>query len=182
MPRWLNPANLLTLIRLLLAPAAILAILAHAPARALEVFFVAAVTDGIDGWLARRFAWSSAAGAYLDPIADKVLLSGIYLALVAVHSLPWWFVGLIFGRDLFILGACVIALLFTHLRQFPPSVWGKLSTLFQIGMAVTVLARDATTSVVLGTLTEALIWPTAAITLWSGIHYAWRGLRLVRVH
>jgi len=92
MPRWFNLANFFTLLRLILIPYIIGAILAGRHTRALELFFVAAVTDVIDGTLARSYGMSTQAGAFLDPIADKCLLSGIFLALGAVGSVPWWFV------------------------------------------------------------------------------------------
>src|SRR5579883_2909018 len=104
--------------------------------RALALFAAAAVTDALDGALARRFGWTSTAGAYLDPIADKALLSGLYLTLAVTGDIPWWLVGLIFGRDLLILAAAGLALLFTRLRAFPPSLWGKVSTIFQVLTAV----------------------------------------------
>ena len=99
MPRWFNLANFFTLIRLILIPYVIGAILSGHHSRALELFFVAAVTDVIDGTLARSYGMSTQAGAYLDPIADKCLLSGIFLALGAIGSVPWWFVAIVLGRD-----------------------------------------------------------------------------------
>ena len=83
MPRWFNLANLFTLLRLILVPYVIGAILAGRHGLALELFFVAALTDVIDGTLARSYGLATEAGAYLDPIADKCLLSGIFLALGA---------------------------------------------------------------------------------------------------
>jgi cardiolipin synthase (CMP-forming) len=96
------------------------------------------------------------------------------------RSAPVWMVGVILGRDLLILGSSGAALLLTRLRAFPPSVWGKASTFFQILTAVAYLARNAFGSSVLAILCAALIWPTAALTVWSGIDYGWRGWRLVR--
>ena len=92
MPRWFNLANFFTLLRLILVPYIIGAILDGRHSRALELFFVAAVTDVIDGVLARTYGMATQAGAYLDPIADKCLLSGIFLALGATGRAPWWFV------------------------------------------------------------------------------------------
>ena len=177
---WLTLPNLFTLARLLLAPIIVYEILHRRAFAALSIFAVAAATDVIDGYLARRFGAATAAGAFLDPIADKLLLTGVYLALALAGSVPWWLVGVIFGRDLFILASSAVALLATRLRAFPPSIWGKASTFFQILTAVAFLGRDAFESTLLAALSAALIWPTLALTVWSGVHYGWRGARLLR--
>ncbi|HWQ52211.1 MAG TPA: CDP-alcohol phosphatidyltransferase family protein [Bryobacteraceae bacterium] len=174
--------NLFTSLRLLLAPVVIRAILHGQHNLALAVFAIAAATDGLDGAIARQFKQITTAGAYLDPIADKVLLSGVYLALAIAEMLPWWFVALIFGRDLLILSFAVYAISFTTLRKFEPSVWGKLSTFLQIVTAVTWMARNVLMHPAVDVVANALIWPTAAATVWSGLHYAWRGLRTLRTH
>jgi cardiolipin synthase len=180
MRTWLTLPNLFTLARLALAPIIVYAILNRRAFAALCIFAVAAATDVIDGYLARHFGAATAAGAFLDPIADKLLLTGVYLALALGGRVPWWLVGVIFGRDLLILAASTVALLATKLRAFPPSVWGKASTFFQILTAVAFLGRDAFASPLLATISAALIWPTLALTVWSGIHYGWRGARLLR--
>ncbi|HTT66319.1 MAG TPA: CDP-alcohol phosphatidyltransferase family protein [Bryobacteraceae bacterium] len=182
MRTWLTLPNLVTLVRLLLAPVIIEAILRRRAFAALCIFAAAAVTDVIDGYLARHFGAATAAGAFLDPIADKLLLTGVYLALALTGSVPWWLVGVIWGRDLLILTASGLALAVTRLRAFPPSVWGKASTFFQILTAVAFLGRDAFGSTLLAAASAALIWPTLALTIWSGVHYGWRGARLLRIH
>jgi cardiolipin synthase len=182
MRTWLTLPNLLTASRMLLTPFILYGILERRAMDAAVLFAVAAATDAIDGYLARRMHAATSAGAYFDPIADKVLLSGVYLVLAIVGSVPWWLLAVIFGRDLLILSSSGVALLLTHLREFPPSLWGKISTFFQILTAVAFLARNAFGTPFLETLCSALIWPTAALTVWSGIHYGWRGLRLVRTH
>ncbi|HUE21774.1 MAG TPA: CDP-alcohol phosphatidyltransferase family protein [Bryobacteraceae bacterium] len=180
MRTWLTLPNLFTLARLVLAPVIVYAILQGRAFAALSIFAVAAATDLIDGYLARHFGAASATGAFFDPIADKLLLTGVYLALALSGSVPWWLVGVIFGRDLLILAASAVALLATRLRAFPPSVWGKASTFFQVLTAVAFLGRNAFGWPILATLSAALIWPTLALTVWSGMHYGWRGARLLR--
>jgi cardiolipin synthase len=180
MRTWLTLPNLFTLARLALAPVIVYAILERRAFAALCIFAAAAATDLIDGYLARHFGAATAAGAFLDPIADKLMLTGVYLALALGRSVPWWLVGVIFGRDLLILAASAAALLATKLRAFPPSAWGKASTFFQIFTAVAFLGRNAFDSALLSTLSAALIWPTLALTVWSGMHYGWRGVRLLR--
>jgi cardiolipin synthase (CMP-forming) len=182
MRQWLTLPNWITLARVALVPLILREILNGRHVAALALFAAAAATDGIDGYLARRLHSVTAAGAYLDPIADKLLLSGVYLALAVIGSVPWWLVAVVFGRDLLILAASGVALLATRLRAFPPSLWGKASTFLQVVTAVTFLARNATGSRLLAALAAALVWPVAGLTVWSGIHYGWRGIRLLRMH
>jgi len=174
--------NLLTILRLVLAPFIFAAIVSGRHMVALVLFAIAAFTDGLDGLLARQINQATALGAYLDPIADKVLLSGVYLSLAVAGSIPSWLVVVIFGRDLFLLASSGIALFFTAFREFHPSVWGKASTLVQIACATTWMAQNAAGLPPLHVLAQALIWPTAAITIWSGLHYSWRGVRFLKAH
>ena len=174
--------NLLSLARLVLAPFVFTAILSERHESALWLFIAAAVTDALDGALARHFHQATKFGAYLDPIADKVLLSGVFLSLAAVHSVPWWLVIVIFGRDVLLLVSSAVALLFTELRQFRPSVWGKLSTFLQICCATTWMVQNVLNSAPIHAIANALIWPTAAATMWSALHYSWRGFRILRAH
>jgi cardiolipin synthase (CMP-forming) len=174
--------NLLSLARLALAPFVFRAITSAEQTQALGLFACAAVTDGLDGMLARRFRQITPIGAYLDPIADKILLSGAYVSLAVVGSVPWWLVIVIFGRDVFLLASSGVVLVFTEFREFRPSIWGKASTFVQIACAVAWMTHNAVNSPAILALARGLIWPTAAITIWSGLHYSWRGWRLVRAH
>ncbi|MBZ5580021.1 MAG: CDP-alcohol phosphatidyltransferase family protein [Acidobacteriia bacterium] len=174
--------NAFTILRLLLVPWVIRAIWTGHLTRALILFAGAAITDLLDGAIARRFRLSSPAGAYLDPIADKVLLSGVYLALAGSGTFPWWLVILIFGRDLYILLGVGVFLWMTPIRKFPPSVWGKVSTFVQVATAVVWMARNLLFGPVLEALMPAMLWPCAAVTIASGVHYTWRGVQLARTH
>lgn len=178
----MNLANLLTTARIAITPFVILAILNGSFHLALVLLAVAAITDFFDGAVARRFSLRTRLGAYLDPIADKLLLSGVFLALGATRIVPWWLVILIFARDLFLLLSSVIALAFTKFRDFRPSVWGKASTFVQILCVTAWMAQNVPIFSAFRALAQALIWPTAAITFWSGLHYAWRGWRSIWVH
>ena len=180
MPRWCNLANLFTLFRLILVPYVIGAILDGRHSRALELFFVAAVTDVIDGALARSYGLATQAGAYLDPIADKCLLSGIFLALGAIGSVPWWFVVVVLGRDMYILLAVVAVMALTKVRKFPPSRWGKISTFVQMATAVTWMVENIWPVPALHTISSAMLWVCAVFTVWSGIHYTLRGAQTLR--
>jgi cardiolipin synthase len=172
----LTVPNLVTLLRLMFAPFVAADILDGYYRRAIALCFVAGLTDVIDGLLARKMGEATRAGAYLDPIADKILLSAIYVALGIAQAIPWWMVAIVFGRDILILGMAVYGILFTSIRKFPPSVWGKLSTFFQISAALMVMCSRAGFPAPV-TLS---IWLMLAATGWSGIHYAWRGITLLR--
>lgn len=181
MPVWLNAANFFTLVRLALVPLVLLDILGGHHLRALSLFFLAALTDVIDGSLARGSSGVTQLGAYLDPIADKCLMSGVFLALAAASIVPWWFVAVILGRDLLILLGAIAALSFTKVRQFPPSRWGKLSTFVQIVTAICWMVRDAWPAPVFVAIASAMLWVCVLFTVRSGLDYMQRGIHLFRV-
>lgn len=171
-----NLPNLFTLARLVLAPFVASDILHNHYGRAIILLFIAGFTDVIDGFLARRLQSSTLAGAYFDPIADKIMLSVIYVSLGIAGALQWWMVGVVFGRDVLILAMAGYGLLFTSLRKFPPSVWGKISTFFQIAAALVVMGARAG---IPAPVTLALSLMVAG-TVISGLHYAWRGVVMLR--
>jgi cardiolipin synthase len=168
--------NLLSTARLALAPW-LFALLWHRQyGTALIVIFIAGVTDGLDGLIARNFGAASKLGAYLDPIADKLLLSGTFLTLALAGALAKWLAVIVLGRDVLILLFAAIAFLFTSLRSFPPSIWGKASTAAQIAYILVLLAHfDGFLSANMVTPFEYL---TAILTVWSFLHYAWTARRM----
>jgi cardiolipin synthase len=171
--RWLNIANLFTIARLAAAPFAVRAILLGRHGQALVIVLAAGLSDTVDGAIARRFGMTTSVGAYLDPIVDKLFLSAVYISLAIIGSVPWWLVVEIFGRDLLILAACGVAIVFLHIRRFPPSIWGKASTFLQILCALFIMIGNAFALRWSG----VLIWPVALLTAFSGVHYLWRALR-----
>lgn len=160
--RWLNIPNGLCVFRLALTPFIVLRILAIDFRGALWLLAIAGVTDALDGFLARKFNWTTRVGLVLDPIADKVLLGSTYLALGAADALPWWLVILVFGRDLLLLAGTALLMLITDRRNFPPSIWGKLSTALQILTGIWALITW---------VPDLLLGLTGFATAWSGIHY-----------
>ena len=160
----------------MLTPFVALAILNGSYGRAILLLFAAGFTDVIDGFLARRLGESTAFGAYLDPIADKTLLVVIYLSLGSVRAMAWWMVAIVFGRDLLILAMAAYGLMFTTVRKFPPSVWGKISTFFQIAAALIVMGDRAG----IPAPVRLALWLMVAATIWSGVHYGWRGIGMLR--
>jgi cardiolipin synthase (CMP-forming) len=175
-----NLPNLLTLLRLLLVPVVVTFIVEGRYLLAGWLFGAAAFTDILDGAAARALGVSTQVGAYLDPIADKCLLSGVYLALAWAHLVPWWLVAIIFGRDIYILVGVGIFMLFTPIRRFPPSIWGKVSTFVQICTAVIWMAHAIFGIRVLGELSSAMLWPCVGFTVWSGLDYTWNGIQAYR--
>jgi len=136
---------------------------------------IAGFSDAFDGFIARRFNWQTRLGAYLDPVADKLLLAAIYLSLTFAGMAPGWLVGLIVARDVIILAMVAAAFAFTQFRDFPPTLWGKINTALEI-LTSLMLVAGCTSATPL--FTRALIWITAASTAWSGFHYMGRGLRM----
>lgn len=182
MPAWLNLPNLFTLSRLVLTPFVLLAIVDGRHGTALLLFGIAGLTDTLDGVTARKLKLTTQVGAYLDPIADKCLLSGVFLALWAAKIVPKWVVFLIFARDLLILVGVGLVLLFTNVRRFPPSVWGKASTVTQILTAVVWMSRNAFPTPFLDSLAWMMLWPCVGLTIYSGLDYTVRGIRIAQAH
>jgi len=180
MPAWVNLPNLLTLLRLAMVPVVVYLIVAGRHLLGAWLFGAAAFTDILDGAAARWMGVTTTVGAYLDPIADKCLLSGVYLALAWAHLAPWWLVAIVLGRDVYILAGVTVFMLFTPLRRFPPSIWGKVSTFVQISTAVLWMARIIFGTRVLGEISSAMLWPFVAFTVWSGLDYTWKGILAYR--
>jgi cardiolipin synthase len=172
--------NLISLARLVLVPVVLRAIWLREYEWALVWCAVAGFSDGLDGFLARRLRATSRLGAYLDPVADKLLLSGIYLTLGLDRVIPWWLTAVVFGRDALMLLAIGFAMRFTHIRDFAPTFWGKLSTSIQIVTALVVLVdRTGFFGQSTRILEETMIALTVVGTGWSAIHYTFRGLRML---
>jgi cardiolipin synthase (CMP-forming) len=167
---WWNAPNAVSLTRIFLAPVIAWAIWADRSTLALAFFALAAATDFLDGFLARTAQATTRLGVYLDPIADKILLSVVYIALGFTGRVPLWFVAIVFGRDLALIVASAIAMKVSSYNNYKPTIWGKISTFWQIVAAVAAIA--SATSVV----TRDIIYLSAAATLWSAVHYTYRGI------
>ncbi|HYK61244.1 MAG TPA: CDP-alcohol phosphatidyltransferase family protein [Bryobacteraceae bacterium] len=163
--------NLLSLVRLAAAPLLFYLLLRRDWVWALWLIALAALTDALDGWLARRLGANSRPGEVLDPIADKALLSGAFLALTWTGAIELWLGGLVIGRDVLILAFAGRALLRASSRRFPPSRWGKASTVFQALFVVVLIATLA--GAMFAPIVAVLKWGTAGLTALSGIDYAY---------
>lgn len=174
---WNLPPNWITFARIALTPLIGLALARADYGRAFPLLFVAGLSDAFDGWLARRFGWRSEVGEKLDPIADKLMVAVVYLGLAAGGALPWWLTALVLGRDALILLAAGWLWRRGRMRRFPPSRWGKLSTICQMtlgGMAVLAGAYPGTGA---GVLVPPLVWAAALLTMLSGADYARRAMK-----
>ncbi|MDD8027685.1 MAG: CDP-alcohol phosphatidyltransferase family protein [Acidobacteriota bacterium] len=179
---WTVP-NVISLCRVLLTPVFLWAVLAHRTRAALLIFLIAGLTDLLDGLAARMLRVRSKLGMILDPAADKFLMAAAVIiltvkSLAAPNALPLGLTLLVFGRDLILAVGALVAYRRWGETTFPPSILGKASTAFQMGMIVLVL--------LLNDLGQAPVWMAwvygvaAALTAGSGIDYTLYGLRLFR--
>src|SRR5262249_23696835 len=128
----LTTPNQLTLLRMLFLPFIVMTLLDQHYGMALTLFVLAGVSDGLDGLLARRLHQQTMLGQYLDPIADKLLLSTLFLVLSILHRIPWKYTVLVFSRDIAILVTSAVLYTIAGLRNFSPSIFGKANTCAQI--------------------------------------------------
>jgi cardiolipin synthase (CMP-forming) len=164
--------NQLTLLRLVfIAPVILLILYGHHGAAFLLVL-VAGLSDGMDGLLARKLGQQTTLGTYLDPIADKLLMTSSFVALGVAGQIPLWLVILVLSRDVIILATVLVMILTTPLRSFPPSLYGKANTVAQIGTVLLTLLSLARPTEALRWLALSGVYCTAAFTVLSGLHYA----------
>lgn len=164
--------NQLTFLRLGFLPFFIIAIRYSRYDWALAILLAAGISDGLDGLLARSLNQKTQLGTFLDPLADKLLLSSSYLMLAFKGRIAWWLAILVLGRDALILIACAVILLVVGYMTFPPSLYGKLNTTFQILLVLVVILVALFPSHLLRTIRFILIYLVAAFTIFSGFHYS----------
>ena len=176
----LTPANQLTLLRMLLIPVlAILLIYGHVGA-ALVTFFVAGVTDMLDGLIARWSGQKTDLGAWLDPMADKLLLVTTFVMLTLPNEhmpnrLPVWLTVLMISRDVGIVATVAVVNLAVGRRTFKPSIFGKIATATFILTGIVTLYFNY-----LGyrsAVVDAFVYASLAATLVSSLHYLWQAVR-----
>jgi cardiolipin synthase len=171
--RFSSAPNLLTLLRICLAPFLVAAILENRFALSFGLFLVAGVTDALDGALARLLKQFTMLGQYLDPVADKLLLSTMFLVLMQKRLIPAPVTVLVFGRDLGILVVAAILYATTGRREFQPSLFGKANTVAQVAAVALVLLHQLTTNMWVEMLESWTLKATVFLTVVSGLHYAW---------
>jgi cardiolipin synthase len=178
----LSAANQVTLLRMLLIPLFVILLAYGRPGWALAVFAFAGFTDALDGLIARYTGQKTSLGAWLDPMADKLLLVTTFIVLTIPQSelvvrLPLWLTVLVISRDIVIVITVAIVNIVMGVRTFRPSVWGKIATATYLVTCVVVmwfnyLGRDSF-------WVQLAIWCSLAITLVSGFHYIWHASRII---
>lgn len=169
--------NLLTLMRLFIIPFLVIAILDGHYRTAFALFILAGISDALDGLLARMLRQKTTLGQYLDPIADKLLLSTLFVVLTHVGLIPQYVTVLVFSRDVGILLISTLLFVTNALRDFRPSFFGKLNTLAQIVTLVVVLFQKVFISIDLTALREGLLRAIAVLAPLSAAQYAWIVIR-----
>jgi cardiolipin synthase (CMP-forming) len=170
--RILTVPNQLTFLRLAFLPVFLIAIEYERYDLALGILVAAGVSDALDGVLARGLNQRTPLGAYLDPIADKLLLSSSYFILALKGKIAWWLTILVLGRDVLILVACAVILITVGYRPFPPSIWGKATTFFEILLVVLVLVLAIWDNHSLWVVRYTCTYLVAVFLAISGLHYS----------
>lgn len=165
--------NILTICRLVLIIPFLMFLYHQQYAHAFYVFFVAGITDALDGWIARKFNCQSALGSFLDPMADKSLIAASFISLALIGQLPWWLVILVFLRDLTIsLGVIAWYYFICQKITFEPTQFSKFNTLLQL-LLITVCLIEMAFFVFYPGFVTSLMWLTALTTAGSYIDYVW---------
>jgi cardiolipin synthase len=163
--------NQLTLLRLIFVPFIVMNVFDRHWRVALLLFVLAGISDGLDGLLARLLHQKTVLGQYLDPIADKILLSGLFLVLSLVQKIPWRYTALVFSRDICIMATAAVLYTVANFRDFRPSMLGKANTGAQVGALFFVLLSQVFRTDWIVATKHGFLWLVFALTLGSGIHY-----------
>ena len=166
--------NLLTLLRLIFVPLVVVEIQQQSYSWALVIFVAAGITDGLDGLLARALKQKTTVGQYLDPIADKLLLSTMFLMLSIAHIIRWPFTIMFFSRDIIILIVCTLLYATGTMKVFRPSLFGKANTAMQILSVFVALFHEINHLEWTRLAKRWSLWATVALTTISGVHYVLR--------
>ncbi len=164
--------NQLTLLRLVFIPFFLVSIYLDRYLWALVLLSAAAVTDMLDGLLARQLNQKSALGAYLDPIADKLMLSSSFFLLALKGKIVWWLAILVLARDVLILVTAAVIVAVAGYRPLPPSIYGKATTLAQILLVVVAIAYPVLEWRILDLIEMPMAITAAGLTIYSGVHYS----------
>jgi len=168
----LTAPNQLTLLRMLFLPFIVISLVDRHYPMALVLFVLAGLSDGLDGLLARRLHQQTLLGQYLDPIADKLLLSTLFLVLSILHKIPWKYTVMVFSRDMAILATSAVLYTIAGLRNFSPSIFGKANTCAQISAVFFVLLFEVERLRPIWIARTVFLWATFAFTAISWVHYA----------
>jgi len=175
----LTAPNQLTLLRMIFLPFIVINLVKHDFKWALALFIFAGMSDGLDGLLARTLHQQTVLGQYLDPIADKLLMSTMFLVLSIERMIPWKYTVLVFSRDVSILLISGVLFMIAGLRDFRPSIFGKVTTVLLIVCVIGTLAGHFALS---QSAWYALLYLTGLVLVISGIHYLYQALVYLSQH
>ena len=169
--QFLTYPNQITLLRMIFLPFILIKLVEGHYGPALVLFVLAGLSDGLDGLLARTLKQQTQLGQYLDPIADKLLLSSVFLTLSILHKIPWKFTVVVFSRDISILAASTVLYAIAGLRDFRPSVFGKANTFAQVAAVFFVLLLEVDHQRWIAISRLSFLRATFTFTILSGVHY-----------
>jgi cardiolipin synthase len=167
----LSAPNQLTLLRMMFLPFIVINLVEGHYLWALLLFVFAGLSDGLDGLLARTLKQQTTLGQYLDPIADKLLLSTVFLVLSIMRKIPWKFTVLVFSRDISILAASAVLFAIAGLRDFRPSIFGKANTFAQVAAVFFVMLLEVHPARWVWITRLTFLRATFAFTIISAVHY-----------
>jgi cardiolipin synthase len=174
--------NQLTLLRMIFVPFIVIQLADGHYGWALLIFIIAGFSDGLDGLLARTLHQQTLLGQYLDPIADKLLLSTVFLVLSILHKIAWKYTIMVFSRDISILAASAVLFAIAGLRDFRPSIFGKANTLCQITAVFFVMLLEIYPQRWVRITRITFLHATAWFTVLSALHYLILVQRRLREH
>ncbi len=177
---WTVP-NQITLLRLGFLPFFLILVFYEEYRWSLIVLVFVALTDAFDGYLARTLHQKSALGAYLDPIADKLLLSSSFIVLAMSKKIAWWLTILVLSRDVLVLTVAAVILIIQGYRPFPPSLLGKATTFFEIIFVFYVILANAYSPMHTASAIRYIGLLVAALVVVSGFHYAFAIARRLHI-
>jgi len=169
--------NLITILRIILTPVFIIYLLNDKPLPALILFILAGISDAVDGLIARLFNQKSKLGAFLDPLADKILLISAFVVLAVQGYLHSWLTVIVISRDVLILLGVLILFLNSQDFAFKPSVLSKTTTCFQLASVFVALSADYLPP--LQRFSDYLFLATGLLTVVSGLHYMRHWFRIM---
>src|SRR5205823_1995757 len=167
----LTAPNQLTLVRMAFLPFVVIKLVEGHYRGALILFLFAGLSDGLDGLLARTLHQQTLLGQYLDPIADKMLLSTMFLVLSIVHQIPWKFTVVVFSRDICILAISAVLYTIAGLRDFRPSIFGKANTFAQVAAVIFVMLWQFDNVRWVAAARIGFLRATFFLTILSALHY-----------
>ena len=177
----MNLPNFLSLLRIILVPVIVIFLIQNKYVEALIIFVIAGLTDALDGLLARLLNKQTKLGSFLDPLADKILLSTSFIALSIFGLIPGWLTVIVISRDLIILIGIVFLSMMSITYEVKPVFVSKITTALQIGTVFFALfLKEFTFDVIIYyELVKIIAWLTASFTIISGVVYIYKGIKIL---